>query len=65
MDDAANKLPPSNDRCSVYNAECDELFLPVWKDDVRAWFDSGNLQDEVPVKATVDNLFDLLWHQDH
>ena len=65
VNDAANKLPPCINRCTVCNGEWDQLFLPVWKDAVIAWLDSADLWDGLPVKATVDNLFDFLWTKDH
>ena len=42
--------------CGMCNAEWDDNFLPVRKDGVLRWFDSGEVRDTFPMKANVNNL---------
>jgi hypothetical protein len=46
------------------NAEWDDNFLPVRKDGVLRWFDSGEVRDTFPMKANVNNLTELLWKKE-
>ncbi len=40
-------------------------YLLVWQDDVVAWMESAEVRDVLPVKATLNNICDLIWNQRH
>jgi len=51
--------------CSVCTGKWQITFLPVDKNSVLLWFNSGRVRDEFPMNATADNLFKLLWKVKH
>ena len=50
--------------CGMCNGEWGDNFLRVRKEGVLRWFDSGEVRDTFPMKATVKNLMDLLWKKE-
>ena len=60
---AMTDVPPAvafcGDKCPICTGEWHKLFTPMQKEAVYEWFDF--IRDFLSVKATVDNLFDLLW----
>ena len=51
--------------CAVCSGSWHRTFLPVDKQAVLLWFNSGSVRDTFPMDASVENLFQLLWKIKH
>ena len=58
-------IQPCGGMRSYCTGKWQSTFLPVDRDAVVLWFNSGRVRDEFPMNATADNLFKLLWKRKH
>lgn len=65
MDSLPFGMEPCGTSCAVCTKEWFKYFLPFVKDNVIAWLETGLVRDTLPVKATADNLLQLLWKKEH
>ena len=60
-----NAINTCGGRCPVCSGTWHKTFLPVDKDAVILWFNSGTVRDTFPMDSNENNLYKLLWKVKH